>query len=307
MHQLENTRNHSRQFLTNRFTPAILAQEVTMSDQTMYDQKLLREEAYVDDSHLDVRYRTHQLYTVDPVDFGRWTLERLPWRGGKRVLDVGCGPGDLLCEMARQHQGWQVLVGLDASPGMIAKAAWSARGLPAYFFVGDAQALSFPDGSFDVVMARHMLYHVPDIDRAVAEAARVLRPGGHFLAVTNSANTMPEYWELRQRAKACFPNAVLPQKCPDRFSVENAGLFLSPHFENLETHTLTGTLRFPTAQPLVDYFASSRALTMQPGHTDADWQAVLDFVHSEVETVIAREGRFDVTKVAGAVVGVKGG
>ena len=75
----------------------------------------------------------------------------------------------------------------------------------------------------------------------------------------------------------------------------------------METHILPGTLRFPTAQPFVDYFASSRALAMRPGHTEAEWQAVLDFVRGEVEAVIAREGHFDVTKTTGAIVGVKGG
>jgi SAM-dependent methyltransferase len=277
-----------------------------MTNQAMCDQRLLREEAYADDSCLDVRYQTHRLYTVDPVDFGRWTLERLSWSGDERVLDVGCGPGGLLHEMGRQRHGWGALLGLDVSSGMIAKAVSAAAGLPTSFFVGDAQSLPFPDGSFDVVMARHMLYHVPDIDRAVAEAARVLCPGGHFLAVTNSAHTMPEYWVLRQQAAARFPHAVLPQPWLARFSLENAGAFLSPHFEKVETHTLTGILRFPTAQPLVDYVASSRTLTMRPGHSKADWQAVLDLVRAEADAVIAREGRFDVHKITGAIVGRKG-
>jgi SAM-dependent methyltransferase len=264
------------------------------------DPKVLREQAYADDVRLDVRRRTHQLYTLDPVDFGRWTLERLPWRGDERVLDVGSGPGDLLCQMARQHTGWGVLVGFDFSAGMVTQAA----GL-AHFFVGDAQAMPFPDGAFDVVMARHMLYHVPDIDRAVSEAARILRPGGHLLTTTNSAHTMPEYFALRQRAADRFPGMTEPETITSAFALENGPAFLEPYFAQVEVHTLPGTLRFPTAQPLMDYFASSRALIMSPDHTDAEWQAVLDFVRAEAEQVVAREGHFDVTKISGAIVGVK--
>ena len=271
------------------------------------DRTILREQAYADDTHLDVRYRTHELYTVDPVDFGQWTLDCLPWRGDERVLDVGCGPGDLLREMAHQHQDWDLLAGFDFSTGMVTKAASSAIGLPVHFFVADAQAVPFPDRSFDVVMARHMLYHVPDIERAVAEAARVLRPGGHLMALTNSANNMPEYATLRRRAAARFPAMTQPRAYIARFSLENGPDYLKGHLERVETHILPGILRFPTAQPFVDYFASSRALAMRPGHTDAEWQAVLDFVRAEVETVIAREGHFDVTKTTGAIVGVKGG
>ena len=270
------------------------------------DPAILREQAYADDARLDVRRRTHQLYTLDPVDFGRWTLERLPWRGDERVLDVGCGPGDLLCEMARQHSEWRALVGFDFSAGMAAQAARQAGGLQAYFFVGDAQAMPVRDGAFDVVMARHMLYHVPDIDCAVSEAARVLGPGGYLLAVTNSAHTMPEYMALRRRAADRFPALTEPEGIASAFALENGPAFLEPCFGRVQVHTLPGILRFPTAQPFVDYFASSRALTMPPGHTDAEWQAVLDSVQAETEQVIARQGHFDVTKIAGAIVGVKG-
>jgi SAM-dependent methyltransferase len=270
------------------------------------DPTILREQAYADDSQLDIRRRTHQLYTVDPVNFGQWTLERLPWRGDERVLDVGCGPGELLRGMARHADGWGMLVGSDFSTGMAAEAAGAVAELSAHFLVADAQANPYPDRFFDVVMARHMLYHVPDIDGAVAEAARVLRPGGYLLAATNSADTMPEYWAIRRSAARRFPFMTEPDTLTHRFSLENGAAFLEPHFARIEVYTLPGMLRFPTAQPFVDYFASTRALSVPPDHTDAEWQAVIDFVRAEAEAIIARQGRLDVTKVTGAVVGIKG-
>jgi SAM-dependent methyltransferase len=269
------------------------------------DPTILREQAYADDTQLDIRRRTHQLYSVNPVDFGRWTLERLPWRGDERVLDVGCGPGDLLCSMARHSDRWAMLAGSDFSTGMAAEAAKAAVGLPVHILVADAQANPFPDQYFDVVMARHMLYHVPDIDSAIAEAARVLRPGGCFLATTNADATMPEYWAIRERAAQRFPRMAKPDTFTHRFCLENGEAFLEPHFARIAVHTLPGMLRFPTARPFVDYFASSRALSMPPDHTDAEWQAVLDFVRAEAEAVVERQGRIDVTKLTGAVVGIK--
>jgi len=261
---------------------------------------------YADDTHLNVRYRTHALYTVDPVDFGRWTLERLAWRGDERVLDVGCGPGDLLRGMARQQPAWGALLGFDLSPGMAHRAAELAGGLPVRFFVGDAQALPFPDAWFDLVMARHVLPYVPDIDRAVAEAARVLRPGDRFLATTNSAYTMPEYLAYLERAATSFPGLINTEPITKRFSLEGGPAFLAPHFAAVETHTLRGILRFPTAQPFIDYVASARADTMRPGHTGAEWQAILDMIRAEVEAHIARHGHLDVTKISGALTAVKG-
>ena len=270
------------------------------------DRSVLQEQEYADDAHLDVRIRTHQLYTVDSVDFGRWTLERLTWRGDERVLDIGCGPGELLSGMARHHVSRDLLVGFDFSPGMVAKAARTTAGLPVFFFVGDAQAIPCPDDEFDIVMARHMLYHVPDIERAVAEAARVLRPGGQFLATTNSAHTMPEYEALRKKAARRFPSMIEPEMVTKLFSLENGPSCLKPHFDRVEICILTGTLRFPTVQPLIDYFASSRSMIMQPGHSDKEWEEILDFVRTEVQTVIARQGHFDVQKITGAIVGFNG-
>lgn len=269
------------------------------------DPAILREQEYIDGRHLDVRRRTHELYTVDPVDFGRWTLERLAWRGDERVLDMGCGPGELLAAMAREHRTWSALVGFDFSPGMVAQARVRGGDVPVHLFVADAQAVPLPDAWFDVVMARHMLYHVPDIDRAIAEAARLLRPGGRILVTTNGTKTMAEYLDLRQRTAHRFPTLTAPDMITTRFTLESASGYLRPYFEHVETHELRGTLRFPSADPFVDYFASARAMTMAPGHTEEEWQAVLDFVRAETEAEIARAGRFDVRKITGAVVGVK--
>jgi ubiquinone/menaquinone biosynthesis C-methylase UbiE len=274
-----------------------------MDNQPINDLALLRQE-YSSSARLDVRRRTHELYTVEAVDFGQWTLERLAWQGSSAVLDIGCGPGDLLLRMAR-FAGRGRFVGLDLSAGMVARALELRAGQPVHFLVGDAQLLPFADGTFDLVMARHVLYHVPDIDRAIASAARVLRPGGRFLAVTNSAHTMPEYRSLCQRAADRFPSVGLRAAPEERFSLENGAGWLESHLRGIETHTLTGTLRFPAASPLVDYFASSRASLMKPGHTNDEWQEVLCFFRGQAEALIRRQGHVDVTKVAAAFIGCK--
>src|SRR5439155_23857328 len=70
----------------------------------------------------------------------------------------------------------------------------AARGVEA--LVGDVQDLPFADGSFDCALAAWMLYHVPELDRGLAELARVLRRGGRLVAVTNSEWSLRELWEL---------------------------------------------------------------------------------------------------------------
>jgi SAM-dependent methyltransferase len=102
------------------------------------------------------------------------------------VLDVGCGDGRLPSLYAAPR-----VVCLDGSPA--AAAAARARGLEAR--VGDAQALPFEDATFDVVTCSHALYHVADVDRALCEFVRVLRPGGRFAGIYNAPTHMAELWE----------------------------------------------------------------------------------------------------------------
>ncbi len=94
---------------------------------------------------------------------------------GRDVLEVGCGTGLVLSRIARFAKK---AVGVDLSPGMLEKA--KARGLTVA--EGSATELPFEDESFDVACSFKVLPHVAGIERALAEMARVVRPGGHVLA-----------------------------------------------------------------------------------------------------------------------------
>jgi len=109
-----------------------------------------------------------------------WERERLALRPGQRLLDVGCGLGDAAIALSADLGEHGEVVGVDGSKVMIAEAqvrAASAR-CGTRFVVGDAGALDEPDDSFDAVRSERMLQWVPDPGRAVAEMARVVRPGG---------------------------------------------------------------------------------------------------------------------------------
>jgi len=109
-------------------------------------------------------------------------LDGLRLRPGRRVLDLGCGLGDDTFQIAERVSASGKVTGVDVSASMIEEARRRAatRGLPVDFEVGDSQALRFADGTFDAVRAERMLMHVPDADRAIAEMARVLVPGGRM-------------------------------------------------------------------------------------------------------------------------------
>ena len=113
----------------------------------------------------------------------RIMLERIALAPGDAVLEVGCGPGTDVFDMAKLVGPTGRLVAVDASEVMIAEARKRAKelNLDVTLEVCDVQALPFPDGTFDVCRAARLLEHLPDAGRALAEMARVTRPGGRVV------------------------------------------------------------------------------------------------------------------------------
>jgi SAM-dependent methyltransferase len=160
----------------------------------------------------------------DPREFA---LESIAAAHPGRVLEVGGGEGEL-AERVVKELGAEV-VGVDQSDGMV--ELQRSKGIDGR--VGDVQALPFDDEEFDVAVAAWMLYHVPDLDRGLAELARVLKPGGRLVAVTNAADHLQELWDLAQRATATGRFT---------FSSENGEQALRRHFASVERRDATGTV-----------------------------------------------------------------
>jgi SAM-dependent methyltransferase len=110
------------------------------------------------------------------------SLDLLAIRPGERVLDVGCGSGVVLRDLARRvgPQGCAVGVEYNAAFLPIARELAEQEGLTERIELhqGDARALPFSDGEFDLALAVTVLRHIPGADRAVAQMTRVVRPGG---------------------------------------------------------------------------------------------------------------------------------
>jgi HAD superfamily hydrolase (TIGR01549 family) len=114
----------------------------------------------------------------------RAVLEALDAQPGERILEVGCGSGSYTRELARAGAE---LTATDYTPSQLAQAQRNVGGQAKVVFrIEDAQALTFPDAGFDTVLLSEVIEHVPRPDRAIAEAARVLRPGGLLVASTPS-------------------------------------------------------------------------------------------------------------------------
>ncbi|WP_050669756.1 class I SAM-dependent methyltransferase [Luteipulveratus halotolerans] len=166
------------------------------------------------------------------------------------VLEIGCGTGEFAVRVAAALPDATVTA-TDQSERMVDLSR--ERGVSAE--VVDATDLPYADASFDVVCAMWMLYHVPDLERTIAEVRRVLRPGGRFIAATNSERHTAD---LRALA------GIGPART--QFSSENGEAALRAHFEHVVAHhhTARAVADHAAATAYIASFAPDAARTIEP-------------------------------------------
>ena len=201
----------------------------------LQDQDYLRNEQYRDSSNLDARIALHRQFSTNNYDFYLWVFDRLKLGAGERVLEIGCGPGSLWAENLDRLPPRSSITLSDLSPGMIAQARTNLASKSDTFsyLVADAQELPFGSAQFDVVVANHMLYHVPDIARALSEIRRVLRDGGRFYAATNGEGHMRELDDL---VETFDPGHPLPAGPIIDFTLENGQDLIGRSFNSVAMH-----------------------------------------------------------------------
>jgi ubiquinone/menaquinone biosynthesis C-methylase UbiE len=157
------------------------------------DREQLITSAYANDAPFMARLAL-QHYQQPARDFVAWALQHVTWTARTHILDCGCGNGRYLRHTIAHGATAHHMIGLDIAVGMLTslRRRWLTDLPHRHVVVGDALHLPVPTNRCDLVYAMHMLYHVPDQQRAMAELRRVVRPGGTLIASTNSEHDKQE-------------------------------------------------------------------------------------------------------------------
>lgn len=251
---------------------------------------------YADTGNLAVRTGLHQKHSTNPQGFFPWLWEQYTFCEGDRILELGCGAGAQWDSRADSLPARSSLILSDFSPGMVEAVRQSfGRYSHIAFEQIDIQRIPHPDGSFDAVIANHMLYHVPDLSAAISEVHRVLRPGGRFYAATNGDGGM--YPFLRGAVLRVDPGATaFADRLP--FSLQNGGKILRRRFPLVRRVDYIDSLAVTDTADLVAWVRSNLAAAH---YTDSDFQALYDIL----EEIRLRDGAIRIDKEGGLFIAQK--
>jgi SAM-dependent methyltransferase len=219
------------------------------------DQQYLKSDQYRDSSNLDARVELHRRFSTNPYGWSHWVFDallKLP--ADAKILELGCGPGLLWKEnAARIPAGWDITLS-DLSSGML-DSAWRnlvVTGRAYHFKELDAQEILFADETFDAVIANFMLYHVPNLPKALSEIRRVLKSGGKLSAATVGENHMREALDWTQQVGGeAFARPSVP------FTLENGFDQLASVFSRVTLTRYPDSLKVTESKPLIAYILSN--------------------------------------------------
>ena len=227
-------------------------------------------------TNLSARIALHSLYSTNPEGWFPWLYRKLALAPGMRVLEVGCGDGALWTCRHKELPHPISIVLSDISDGMIRDVRRNIRQAiptadsqtsdpvspadggqvlrPFTFQVFDCANIPYPDNTFDLVIANHVLFYADDLSKTLQELARVLKPGGRFICSSYSSRHMHEIRDLVQLFDSHI--SLSQGQLYERFGLENGQSLLSPVFSSVRLLRYEDGLRITDPQPLIEYILS---------------------------------------------------
>ena len=261
------------------------------------DQQYLKKEQYKDELNLNARILVHERFSENKQGWASWvfdTYEKLPFPA--KVLELGSGSAFIWAQCPeRIPASWEITLS-DLSEGMLTAARKNTSSLSRVFSFReiDAQSIPFEDATFDIVIANHMLYHVPNRPQALSEIRRVLKSEGILIAATNGDEHLAE---MNKWLQAASPD---PEFTPmgNPFTLDNGLEQLKPFFSSIEIVRYEDSLKVTDLDLMMDYINS--VITLK-GFSSAD----IPELKAELENSLAEKGEIFIRKDSGIFKAVK--
>jgi ubiquinone/menaquinone biosynthesis C-methylase UbiE len=220
-----------------------------LTENRMTDPAFLRGDQYKDSDNLYARIALHELFSSNPENWFRWLFDRFQLPETARVLEVGCGPGDLWASnQDRIPENWELTL-TDLSEGMLFKTRKRLGAIPMRLCCTSVDRLSFPEDCFNVVIGNHMIYHAPDLERALSEIRRVLSPGGKVITATNGKDHLKELYEIITG----FDPSYQVQAGQINYTLESGEELLANAFHHVHRYDFPNNLQITEAELLLEY------------------------------------------------------
>ncbi len=253
-------------------------------------------EQYKDDNNLSIRSSLHAKYSTNKQGFFPWLFEKYKFSNGYRILELGCGNGVQWQNRIQQLPADCFLVLSDFSEGMI-KIVWEKYSNHKNMLTQkiDIQNIPFPDNCFDVVIANHMLYHVPDLPKALSEVKRILKIDSKFYAATNGNGGMRPF--LRNAFKLVNPKINAFTK-DFSFNMQNGKEMLSQYFDDVQRCDFEDSFSITETQDLIDWLKSTVTIAT---YSESDLNGFYDYF----EGIRQKDGAINIPKETGLFISTK--
>ncbi len=211
---------------------------------------------YQNATNISSRINLHSLYSQNKQGWFPWIFQQCHIKPRLRILELGCGDGTLWTDnLALIPEDISITLS-DISSGMLrdARRAIGSSDTRFAFRAFDCKKIPYKDGSFDLVIANHVLFYCDDIPAVLKEICRVLSPEGHFLC---SAYGKAHMQEVSQLVEDFDDRIVLSaDKLYERFGRENGRKILEPFFPDAKWLSYEDFLLVQDAEPLISYVLS---------------------------------------------------
>lgn len=214
------------------------------------------EKQYASSKNLKTRISIHEKYSTNKQGFGNWIFSHYEIADGARVLELGCGTGDMWKGHEDLITKCSQLVLTDFSDAMVETAKKNVgEKLNVVYQSADIQNIPFPADSFDAVIANMMLYHVPDFDKGLSEVRRVLKEDGKFYCATFGEHGIMEY------LSSLLSEYGVQDNVNKNFTLQNGDEKLVSVFSEVIKKEYKDSLAVTDLDDMVDYIYSLSSMT----------------------------------------------